>query len=225
MQRSISQDLVGKLWHVCRYSAEVWSRSLSIFPWHSFTVYLHIFLYISSNGFSPSPSPSPSLYLTPLSLPLPYPPPCFSLSLFPLPLQPSPFPSPSLYLPPPPPFIISLSLSCSPSLPLYNLLTGRSRRPPCYPTPTVATVICLYERWSVISGTVSLMTSPFLSLMNTHYTDVTWVPWRLISPAIRVFNDLFLLTLTTKKTSTTRLTGPFFGESTGHRWVFLTRGQ
>ena len=57
----------------------------------------------------------------------------------------------------------------------------------------------------------------------THYSDVTWESWCLKSLATQMFNNSFRLT--TKKTWKFSNTGPLWGESTGHQWIPLTKGQ
>ena len=57
-----------------------------------------------------------------------------------------------------------------------------------------------------------------------HYSDDTWVSLRLKSPSTRRFVQHVFQT-NTKETSKLCITGPLWGESTGYRWIPLTKGQ
>ena len=68
-----------------------------------------------------------------------------------------------------------------------------------------------------------------------HHNGVTWAPWPVKSPAIRLFDRLFVwqldfffyylcfFGLTTKKIQKLCIVGPFWGESRD-RWIHLTKG-
>ena len=53
-----------------------------------------------------------------------------------------------------------------------------------------------------------------------HYNDIPWALWRLKLPVNRlcVLADI-------KENIKVRVTGPLWGESTGARWILLTKGQ
>ena len=70
-------------------------------------------------------------------------------------------------------------------------------------------VICLYIRDSTWAFVL--------------YRDVKWTSWRPKSRAIRLFAQ-HLVSVHLQKASKLRITGPF-GESTGDRWILLTKVQ
>ena len=50
------------------------------------------------------------------------------------------------------------------------------------------------------------------------------ITYRLLSPAHRLFVQQFVQA-TIKEPSKLRVTGPLWGESTGDRWIPITKGQ
>ena len=55
----------------------------------------------------------------------------------------------------------------------------------------------------------------------THYSDVTWAPWRPKSPTTRML--LYLFELTAKEIQISALL--LWVESNDHQWISLTKGQ
>ena len=190
MQRSISQDLVGKLWHVCRYSAEVGPGHFRYFR-DIHLPYTCIFFctYLAMDSLPP-----------PLPLPLFISLPCPSLSPTPLPVflfhsslslsSPLPFP-PHLFisLPPPPPLHylpLPLLLPLPPSIKsAYWPLSASALlpNPNCrYGYLLIWTLIC--NKWNSIFDDVPVFVTHehalhwcHMSTMTSHITGNSSVQW------------------------------------------------
>ena len=65
---------------------------------------------------------------------------------------------------------------------------------------------------------------PIIPSDTDHYSNVTWESRRLRSPATWVFIQQFIRD-NIKETSENRITGRLWRESTGERWIPLTKGQ
>ena len=82
----------------------------------------------------------------------------------------------------------------------------------CYLFISSYFVILCYKKCNNPDCNVKLQESDTIKFR--HYSDVTWTSWHLKSPTPRQLS----LRLSAKKTLKLRITGPLWGESTGHRW-------
>ena len=97
------------------------------------------------------------------------------------------------------------------------------RKISCTETFTMATNNVLPSQWSFIIA-LCLIKTYWWRTNTANYNDFTWAPWRLKSPATRVFVQRFVQSKIKGNIEAPHY-WPIVRETTGDRWFPLTKGQ